>query len=60
MLAYAAGVGSGGNSMSSMPGLAPNMPGGPGAHFTCFNGTKVQILTPEKLRARGCASDAGG
>jgi hypothetical protein len=23
-----------------------------GTHFTCFTGTKVQILTPEELRAR--------
>ena len=24
----------------------------PGTHFTCFNGTKVQMLTSEELRAR--------
>jgi len=36
----------------SAPMAHLRMPGGAGAQFTCFTGTKVQKLTPEELRAR--------
>jgi hypothetical protein len=33
--------------------------GASGTQFTCFTGTKVQTMTPEELRGRGCAQVCG-